>query len=274
MEEKKDSNLDLKKNEDGNKKKEKEKEKIFKKENDERFGVIIPEFIECQKIENSCLSKYEKVEAIIEGYKIVEKGIFNLGYIVYEIKTIPLNSTVKRKYKDFIWLREKLKLIYKTSIIPNINGTEESFGETEKEKVEKDRKNLERFLNFLLNDPLVKTSNLLYDFLSIEKRNEFIKKKKTYENLKPFDEISRFKSLGGKARICFNDKKEKYIDNINESIELNENILNKISENFVLLKIKMTEVINRVLSFVPLFENLINLSEKFRDDSINIESYK
>ncbi len=86
LEEKKDTNLNLKKNEDDNKKKEKEKEKILKKENDERFGVIIPEFIECQKIENSVLGKYEKVEAKIEGYKIVEKGIFNSGYIIYEIK--------------------------------------------------------------------------------------------------------------------------------------------------------------------------------------------
>ena len=275
LEEKKEStNLNLKNNEIDNKKKEKEKEKILKKENDERFGVIIPEFIECQKIENSCLSKYEKVEAKIEGYNIVEKGIFNSGYIIYEIKTIPLNLKVKRKYKDFVWLREKMKLIYKTSIIPNIKGTEESFGETEEEKSEKEKKNLERFLNFLLNDPLIKTSNILYDFLSIEKGNDFIKKKKTYENLKPFDEISHFKSLNGKARICFNDKKEKYFDNINESIELNENILNKISENFVLLKIKMVEVIDRVLSFVPLFESLINLGEKFGDHWINIESYK
>ena len=263
------------KNNDNNKKqeKEKEKEKKFKKENDERFGVIIPEFMVCQKIDNSCFSKYEKVEAIIEEYKL-EKGIFSPSYTEYKIKTIPLNLVVKRKYKDFPWLREKLTIIYKTSIIPYINGIEESFRETEEEKAEKEKKILERFLNFLLNDPLIKTSNLLYDFLSIEKRNEFNKKKKEYENLKPLNGINSFKSLDGKVKICFNEKKDKYFDNIKESVESSENILNKMSEDFILLKIKMTEVINRISSFVPFFESLINLSEKFRDHPINIESYK
>jgi hypothetical protein len=227
----------------------------------------------CQKIDNSCFSKYEKVEAIIEEYKL-EKGIFSPSYTEYKIKTIPLNLVVKRKYKDFPWLREKLTIIYKTNIIPYINGIEESFGETEEEKAEKEKKILERFLNFLLNDPLIKTSNLLYDFLSIEKRNEFNKKKKEYENLKPLNGINSFKSLDGKVKICFNEKKDKYFDNIKESVESSENILNKMSEDFILLKIKMTEVINRISSFVPLFESLINLSEKFRDHPINIESYK
>ena len=270
-EEKNDSN---KKKDDNKDNKQTNQKIIIKRENDERFGVIIPEFINCQKNEASILSKYENVEIKIEGYKKVEKGLFSSSYYLFDVKTNPLNLHVQRKYQHFIWLRDRLKTIYYTNIVPNIQGTEEVFGETPEEKLEREKRSLERFLNFLIKDPLIKHSEILYDFLSMTKDNEFIKKKKKYDLFIQSNKINDFKSLNGQVRININDKKEKYLDKIKESINNNESILKKLNEDFVFLKIKMTEIINRVLSFVPLFENLININEKFGDHFINVESYR
>lgn len=45
-------------------------------------------------------------------------------------------------------------------------------------------KNLERFLNYLLKDNLIKNSEIFYDFLTIEKDEELEKKKRYIINLK------------------------------------------------------------------------------------------
>ena len=182
------------------------KDKIFKKENDERFGVIIPEIINCKKNEISNFGKYDNIEIVIKVIKTVEGTIFSYTNYFFNIKTNPLNFSVDRKYSDFQWLRDKLKIIYSTNIIPFIDENESKFDGSREDKFKKRKRNLEKFFNFILKDPLIKTSDILYDFLSIEKDNEFYKKKKDYDNLKPINEIKYFKSIDGKARININTK--------------------------------------------------------------------
>ena len=257
-----------------NNKQREKKIKNYNKENDERFGVIIPEFINCKKNEISNLSKYDNIEIVIKVFKTIEGTIFSTTNYFFNIKTNPLSFNVDRKYTDFQWLRDKLKIIYSTNIIPFIDENETKYDGSREDKYRLRKRNLERFFNFMLKDPLIKTSDILYDFLSIEKDNEFYKKKKDYDNLKPINEIQFFKTIDGKARININDKKEDYLEFIKESIESNQDILNKMSEYFILLKNKMNEIINVMSSFIPLLDNFINLNQKNRDLFINIESYK
>ena len=252
------------------------KEKKYKKENDERFGVVISDFINCKKNEVTCLEKYEKIEIKIEVSKKVEKGIFSSGQIIFtfNIKTEPLNFFVNRKYVDFYWLREKLQIIYSTNILPEIQDIDYRFEESPEEKHERAKRIFQKFLDFILKDPLIKTSEILYDFLSIEKDSEFKKKKLEYDKIKAPVEIKNFKFIDGKVRININKKKEEYFEIINDSIESNQIILDEINRNFVKLKNKMNDIINIYLSFIPLFEKLININEKYGEHVINIESYK
>lgn len=84
--------LNLNKNEIKSKNK-----KILKKEKDERFGVIIPEFIDCKKNETSLLSNYDQIEVKIDDCKKVENTFFGKSYYIFDVKTNPLNLYVKRK---------------------------------------------------------------------------------------------------------------------------------------------------------------------------------
>ena len=238
---------------------------------DEDFGIEIPDFENCQIIEVNEFSKYQNIEIKINSYKKVDKGIFTKTYFSFLIVTNPLNLNVYRRYSDFEWLKERLLYIYNTNVLPRLSKKGKI---VEERKINRRMRDLEKFLNFLLKDPLIKNSKILYDFLSIDDEEEFHKKKKIYEKIKAPIEIKDFISISGKVRINVNNKKEKYVDYIRENASFNHTALNKLDQNFKALRNEMNTVINRINSFCPFFDKLIKISTKYIDDNITIECYK
>ena len=238
---------------------------------DEDFGIEIPDFAKCQIAEVNELNKYQKVEIRINSYKKVDKGIFTKTYFSFLIMTNPLNLNVYRRYSDFEWLKERLSVIYNTNILPRLSKKGKI---VEERKINRRMRDLEKFLNYLLKDPLIKNSKIFYDFLSIDGEDDFHKMKKIYEKMKTPIEIKDFNSINGKVRINVNNHKEKYIDYIKDNAAFNVTTLNKLDQNFKALKNEMNIVIDRINSFCPLFDKLIKISTKYIDDNTTIESYK
>ena len=110
----------------------------------------------------------------------------------------------------------------------------------------------EKFLSYLINDPILKHMEIVHDFLSVEKDQDFQKKKKNYDKKKASSKINDFYTLDGKANIEITKEKEKFFNNIKENANSNENILKKINSTIVSLK-----------------DDLINASNKLKDISKN-----
>ena len=238
---------------------------------DEDFGIILPEFENCKVCETTELSKYENLEITINSYKKVDKGIFSKSYITFLIATNPINLNVYRRFSDFDWLRERLSIMYNTNILPPLSKKGKI---VEERKIKRRMRDLEKFLNYLLKDPLIKNSQIFYDFLSIESEEEFNNKKTLYNKLRTPTEFKDFKSINGKTRVNVNCNKEVYLEYIRDISALNETALKKLEQNFFSLRNEMNIVINRLISFSPLFEKLIKISSKYYDDNTTIESYK
>ena len=238
---------------------------------DEDFGIILSDFYDCQVSETTELSKYDNIEVQINSYKKVDKGIFSKSYFSFLVITNPLNLNVNRRYSDFDWLRERLSIIYNTNILPPLSKKGKI---VEERKINRRMRDLEKFLNYLLKDPLIKNSKILYDFLSIESEEEFNKIKPNYNKLKSPIELKDVKSVNGKIRISVNANKEKYIEYIRDNAALNETVLKKLDQNFLHLRNEMNTVINRLTTFSDIFERLIKISTKYNDDVATIESYK
>ena len=236
---------------------------------EEDYGIVLPEFVECGQIETTEFSKYDNIEVIINSVKKVDKGIFSKSFYSFSITTNPLNFNVNRRYSDFDWLRERLSVIFNTNILPRIPKK----GEAER-KMNRRKRDLEKFLNYLLKDPLIKNSEILFDFLSIENDEEFHKNKKTYDKIKLPTDFKDFKSLNGKTRVNVNSNKEKNLEYIRDNAAFNETVLNKLDLNFKELKNDMDNLINRINSFYPFFDKLIKISDKYFDENTIIESYK
>ena len=135
-------------------------------------------------------------------------------------------------------------------------------------------RNLEKFLYYLMKDPLIKSSQILFDFLSVDNEDEYNKRKKIYNKMRTPIEFSEIKSIDGKARLKITEIKEKNIEYIKDNAAFNETAFKKFNQNFKAFREEMNTVISRVLSFSPLFDKLIKISTSYSEDNIIVESYK
>ena len=237
---------------------------------EEDFGIIIPEHLECLTMETTELSKYDDIEITVNEPKKVDNGFFSKTFINFLITTKQLNVNVRRKHDDFVWLRERLSIIFNLNILPRLPKK----GKVNEDKhINKRMRNLERFLVYLTKDPLVKNSQIFYDFLTIEKDSDFEKRKKIYNRLKTPIELKDIKTVSGKMKISVTSKKEQHLESIRDNAAFNETALKKFNQNFKLLRDEMKTVIARVLSFGPLFDKLLKISSTYLDNNIIIESY-
>ena len=143
------------------------------------YGIITDSFIETKSEEKSELGLSENPKITVTSPMKVDPGFFSKSYISYLITTTPLNLQVRRRFTDFEWLRTILVKYYYMNIIPTLTNKNKFFRDTFAESftIKRSRK-LEKFMNYLLMDPIIKNSNLLYDFISIEKDEDFNEKKK------------------------------------------------------------------------------------------------
>ena len=238
---------------------------------EEDFGIIIPDFIDCKESEKTELCKYDKIEITVNDPKKVDKGFFSKAYIDFAVTTNPCNLIVRRQHSEFVWLRERLSILFNTNVLPRLPKKGKVNGDLH---INKRMRNLEKFLNYLAKDPLIKSSQIFFDFLSVENEEEYNKRKKIYNKMRTPTEFNEIKSINGKIRIKVSKLKENNIENIRDNAALNETAFKKFNQNFKEFREEMNTVISRVLSFSPLFDKLIKISTNFAEDEIITESYR
>ena len=238
--------------------------------NDENFGIIIPEFAECQKSEINGLNDQENIEITVTDPQKVNNGFFSKTYVNFLITTNPINLKVRRKHYDFVWLRERLSTIFNLNVLPRLPRKGKVNGDMH---INKRMRNLQLFLNYLLKDDLIKNSHIFYDFLSIENEEDFEKKKKIYNKLKTPIEIKDIKSLDGRLKIEVTSQNEILLEKIKNNAILNETVLKQINDNLKLLKIEMDTIITRMTSFFPMFDKLMKIRKLYLPNNIIYESY-
>ena len=267
--------------------KEKEKEKIITKEEGEKqgekedfdtsisYGVITNQLEMTKLIELTPLAKEENPIIQVGFPEKVDGGFFSKSYVTYLVTTNPLNLKVRRRYSDFEWLRQMMKNLYVWNVIPttprkNKLGSDK-FGEP---FIQKRMRTLEKFLNYLLLNPILKSSQLFYDFISIETEADFQKKKKVYEKTKPLTNIADFQTPFGRVNIQINKNKETYFENIKDNVTTNENLLNKLNENFKILKIQIENVALKIDEIAKNWNDLCQNSIKYYDEENIIQTYE
>jgi hypothetical protein len=205
----------------------------------------------------------------------VEGGFFSKSYVTYLITTTPLNLKVRRRYSDFDWLHQMLQNLYLWNVIPTTPRKNRFASDKFSEPFLKKRmRALEKFLNYCLLNPIIKCSQIFFDFISIEKEADFQKKKKEYEKMKPPMYVEDFQTLFGKANIEINNKKVIYYENIKDNISINENLLIKLNENFKMLKTLIENLTVKIDEIAQNWDDLCQNSAKYFDGDDIIKSYE
>ena len=226
-------------------------------------------------VTNTPLGAEENAIIQVTSPEKIEGGFFSKSYVTYLITTNPLNLKVRRRYSDFEWFRQMLQNLYNYNVIPSTPKKSkigiDKFGDP---FLQKRMRTLEKFLNYALKNPVLKSSQILYDFISIEKDADFQKKKKEYEKIKPSTNINDFQMPNGSANVQLSSKKMILFENIKDNINLNETLLTKLNDNLKALKLQLDNLCTKVDEIVQNWDDLRQNSVKYFDGDEIAKTYE
>ena len=223
-------------------------------------------YTNCILIEETPISKENKIEIKVSEPKIEKGGIFSFSYSTYLIKTSPLNLEVRRRYSDFIWLYNILKSQFVNCIVPPFFKKDK----LDKNKMEKRIYFIELFLYGISNHPLIINSKIFYYFISIKEEKDFIEKKNKYDKLISPPNIQKLKTLNGEIKISINYDNEKYFQNIKEKLISQENIFDKLLYNYKTLINDIQQISEKMKEISKIWKELYNQkNEYFESDCIS-----
>ena len=239
------------------------------------YGIINADNILCSISEKTELSKYENIKIEIALGEKKPGSFFSKAYQTYVISLPKLNLKVNRRYSDFEWLRQILVTRYPSCVIPPIPKKNKLGGDRFNEEfLLKRTRTLEKFLNLLVEDPNIKSSQIFYDFVSVEEA-KFNEIKKQHNSMKLPQCLKEYKSLDGKLDIKVDDSREIYYQNMKDHMEINQELLTKLNKQIKLLYNELNIVISRLDEITKNCEELFSNSVKYSEnDDLKISYYE
>ena len=227
--------------------------------------------IKCREMEKSILN-FKEIKITIKDPKIVETNFYTSNYITYEIITEineNLSWTVRRRYSDFLWLRQTLYNHFPRFFIPPLPGKRFGARRFQVDFVEKRMHFLNEFLSNLITSETFKASESLVSFLSIFDRMQFESKMKELSSYIPSQYVNDVKTIDGKLLIsCDDDQNEKYYLNINNYFKLQSQLLGRLNNNLKLFYKKMKEALTHLddvqkdFDLLQLLNNRVQMKEE------------
>ena len=238
------------------------------------YGIITADSKKCKPTDKTQLGKSSKLEITVTNPEKKETGFLKKTHVTYLITTLPQNFKVRRRFSDIDWFRQSLLNIFPINLIPPA-PKKTRFGDTLADAfVQKRARGAQRFLNYLVKDPIIKDSQILLDFLYIGSESDFNNKKKVYENVKNLSEVKDFKSNDEKVYLLISPQKENYLENIKDNANININLLKKLNNSFKLLYQEMNAVIARMDEISNYWNQIHKVSLKYYDMNATCESFK
>ena len=191
----------------------------------------------------------------------------------YLIETTPVKFSVRRRHKDFYWLRKNLQKLYPGIFIPPMSDKEISES-TPDIKVTKRMTECEHFVNEIAKDDLLRSSKIFYDFISTKNEKEFKIKRKAYEKLEKPKNINELSTRDGKINLdgsifVQGNRFDKCKMNMNSNIQ----ILGKLKKALKSLVKDINNVTNKITGIADLYSDLLLQSQTFPENNNLIKSY-
>ena len=219
--------------------------------------------IDCLEPDQSPLSKHEKINIKVSSPKKEYestglKGFFmKTIYYTFLLENDELKIKKRRRYTDFEWLRKTLLRLYPGYYIPPLPL--KNINDSKHQNIEKYQKYLQRFIDGILDDKLIKNSSLFYLFLFTEKENDLISLMKKYDNVQRQTDLKYFYSREGKIildDIYLNNNKKKKLLHIKDSISKHNNLFNNLNKALKNLCQEMKQVSDRMLEIGNIFKEI------------------
>ena len=230
------------------------------------------EKVTCKTNDITMISKLTKIKIIFGNPQIIDAGFFSRNYVLYQIKTIPFNSNVKRRYGDFEWLRNIMLNLYPNTVIPPI-PKKNFLPNYNEEFISKRIRLLNKFTNGISIHPLLKNSQIFLDFLIINDEKEYNNKKSEYNKIQSPQYIKDYKTSTGEIDISLDENKENNLFNIKEICLNHKSNLSNIIKEYKELISLINNVSKQMKKISDLWLEYVKTCEKFNEDQDTINSY-
>ena len=184
----------------------------------------------CKKSEKTILNDKE-IKVLIQNPKTSEKSLLSSQYTIYEVCTESMHWLVHRRYSDFDWLRNILSKFFPRILIPPIPGKKVGNRRFEQDFIEKRMKFLQIFIDKVMQNETLKSSEALYAFLSFGDRVQFDRKQKELNSIVPSQYCEDLKTLSGKLTVLYDDFNENYYVNLNNYFKLQYQVYTRLNYN-------------------------------------------
>ena len=226
----------------------------------------------CKTNDKTNITKLSKIIIKFGFPLVVDGGFFSRSYVTYELNTIPFNSKVRRRYSDFEWLRIIISNLYPNMVIPPIpkKNFTNRFNE---EFISKRMRSLSKFINGMAIHPLIKNSQIIYDFLTVKNDDDFNNRKIEYNKIQSPQYINDYKTESGEIDISLNINKENTLNNIKEYSINSQVNLSKIVKAYKELIISLNNISNQMKNISEMCNEMGKMSENYSDNKKTIDSF-
>ena len=252
----------IKINDDNNKIEVDNKDDFSKINNDINNKLLDKEFLQCKLNEKNGICAEEELIIKISDPKTIEGNFFAKSYVSYLVEVDPLGFQVRRRFNDFIWLHDILKSIYINSIIPPLYKKNNLLYALNDYQIAKRIRTLEKFLVEIAGHPLLRNSQIFYDFISMKDEKDFIRKKEEYNKIIFPKQAEDIKTITGEINISVNYDKEQYAERIKSLSENNEDIMKRLIKEYKYLNVQLKNVIDKIKKIDAIWVELYKSSTK------------
>ena len=234
--------------------------------------AIEPEFIGTKFSETTELTETAGIEIKLSSPEKIEGGIFEKSYVSYLVETNPFGFRVRKRYSDFEWLKNILSNFYPQCVIPPL--CKKKFGDRFSEKfVNKRQRLLQKFMEGIAVHPLMRNSQIFFDFISCDNEEEAEKKKKSYDKMKNPENFKDLKTLEGQVRVSVSKEKEIYLDNIKDNAEIYIEIMHQITKSYKILINLIQQSSEKMNEISELWKKLYESSKLYYDTNNTCETF-
>ena len=234
--------------------------------NNINFNINIEEIC-CLEPDHSPLENYEEIKIKVSSPKIEFESTGLKGFFIKSIyyslllENTQMKLNKRRRYTDFEWLRKTICRLYPGIYIPPL--PKKTFNINKPEKIGKYLSFIQRFVDGIMEDKLLKNSSLVYLFFSTEKEKDLISVMEKYDKVQKPKNLKYFYSRTGNIildeDILKHDKKKELLD-IKNKISKNTNIYDNLNKSLKLLCKEIKQVSDRMNEISNLFKQMYELS--------------
>ena len=234
--------------------------------NNINFNINIEEIC-CLEPDHSPFENYEEIKIKVSSPKKEFESTGLKGFFIKSIyyslllENTQMKLNKRRRYTDFEWLRKTICRLYPGIYIPPL--PKKTFNINKPEKIGKYLSFIQRFVDGIMEDKLLKNSSLVYLFFSTEKEKDLISVMDKYDKVKKPKDLKYFYSRTGNIildeDILKHDKKKELLDIKNKIIK-NTNIYDSLNKSLKLLCKEIKQVSDRMIEISNLFKQMYELS--------------